>query len=344
MLDAKVRYSPTGSASSVTFDSDMLLEKVQHASIAMLRAATASMGIRRPEVGACLTDLAGACVAYNGSDVPLTCAVGVGTSTAADSTDIEAIEAFYDARKSPVRITISGRTHDGVNSLLAGRGYRAGTPMENWWRPLAGITTKPVSDNIEVMPVTLDDADAWIRTVAAGFRESDAPVDDSKLPATLLDTFYCFGFADGAQPFLVRRNGELAGGGVLHINGDTANLRTTSCRFVHRRNGVQTALLNARLQWALKAGCRFVFSSTAGIGASARNLERFGLQPLSISFLMSRAPAPAVPVAGESNLGAFPPFQVLCEMASDSSSYAYSRSFHPDRLIAASVAPVSSAR
>jgi hypothetical protein len=288
MIDATVRYSPIGSASSLTFDSDMLLENVQHASITMLRAATAAMGTRRPEVGACLTDLAGACVAYNGSDVPLTCAIGVGTSTAADTTDIEAIEAFYDSRKSPVRITISGRTHHGVNSLLASRGYKAGTPMENWWRPLAELTAKSVPDNIEVMPATLEDADLWVRTVAAGFQESDAPVDESQLPARLLDTFYCFGFADGARPFLARRNGEIAGGGVLHINRDTAHLRTTSCRFVHRRNGVQTALLNARLLMAAKDGCRFAFSSTAGIGASARNLERFGLQPLSISFLMSR--------------------------------------------------------
>ena len=127
-----------------------------------------------------------------------------------------------------------------------------------------------------------------MRTVAAGFQESDAPVDESKLPARMLDTFYCFGFADGAQALLVRRNGEVAGGGVLHINGDTAHLRTTSCRFAHRRNGVQTALLTARLQMAVEAGCRFAFSSTEGIGASARNLGRFGLQPLSISFLMSR--------------------------------------------------------
>jgi GNAT superfamily N-acetyltransferase len=267
----------------------MLLEKVQDASVTMLRAATAAMGIRRPEVGACLTDLAGACVAYNGADVPLTCAVGVGTSNAPDAAEIEAIEAFYSSRKSPVRITISGRTHSGVNSLLASRGYKAGKPMENWWRPLSDITAKPVPDNIEVTPATIDDAEAWVRTVAAGFEELDGSVDDSRLQPWLLDTFYCFGFADGAQPFLARRNGEVAGGGVLHINGDTAHLRTTSCRFVHRRNGVQTALLNFRLQWALRAGCRFVFSSTAGIGASARNLERFGLQPLSISFLMSRA-------------------------------------------------------
>lgn len=289
MLDAKVRYSAIGSAGSLTFDSEMLLEKVQHTSISMLKASTAAMSIRRPEVGACLADLAGACVAYNGSDVPLTCAIGVGTSTPADTTDIEAIEAFYNSRKSPVRITISGRTHNGVNSLLASRGYKAGAPMENWWMPLDDITAKTVPDNIEVMPAAIDDSEQWVRTVAAGFQESDGPVDNSKLPAKLLDTFHCFGFADGAQPFLVRRNGELAGGGVLHVNGDTAHLRTTSCRFVHRRNGVQTALLNVRLQSALKAGCRFVFSSTAGIGSSARNLERFGLRPLSISFVMSKA-------------------------------------------------------
>jgi hypothetical protein len=288
MLDAKVRYSAAESSDCLTFDSDMLLEKVQNTSIAMLRTATAAMGVRRPEVGACSAEMAGGCVAYSGSDVPLTCAIGVGTASAIDSKDIAAIEAFYDSRKSPIRIAISGRTHDGVNPLLASRGYKAGVPMENWWRPLADIPDKAVPDNIQVEPATIDDAELWVRTVAAGFQESEAPVDDSTLPPRLLDMFYCFGFADGAQPFLVRRNGEVAGGGVLHINGDTAHLRTTSCRFAHRRNGVQTALLSVRLRLAVSAGCRFVFSSTGGIGASARNLERFGLQPLSISFLMSK--------------------------------------------------------
>jgi acetyltransferase (GNAT) family protein len=288
MLDAKVRYAPTDSPNCLTFDSDMLLEKVQNASIAMLKAATAAMSIRKPGVGACTADLAGACVAFGGSDVPLTRAVGVGTSSAVDTEEIAAIEEFYDARKSPVRIAISGRTRNGVSNLLTNRGYKAGAILENWWRPLPGVTGRPTPENIEVKPATTDEAEVWVRTVAAGFQESDAPVDESQLPPRLLDTFYCFGFAEGAQPFLVRRNGELAGGGVLHINRETAHLRTTSCRFAHRRNGVQTALLSVRLELALKAGCRFVFSSTEGIGASARNLDRFGLKPLSISFLMSR--------------------------------------------------------
>src|ERR1700733_3620047 len=207
MLDAKVKYSATGSTSSLIFDSDMLLEKVQNASINMLRTATAAMGVRKPEVAPCSVDMAGAGVAYSGADVPLTCAIGVGTSSPVDSEGIAAIEACYDYRKSPVRIAISGRTRDGVNRLLAGRGYTAGVPMENWWRPLADMPDREIPDNIQVQAATTEDAEVWVRTVAAGFQESDAPVDDSTLPPRILDTFYCCGFADGAQAFLVRRNG-----------------------------------------------------------------------------------------------------------------------------------------
>src|ERR1700722_6994632 len=161
MLDAKVRYSAAESSDCLTFDSDMLLEKAQNTSIAMLRTATAAMGVRRPEVGACSAEMAGGCVAYSGSDVPLTCAIGVGTSGPIGSDDIAAIEAFYASRNSPVRIAISGRTHDGVNGLLAGRGYTAGVPMENWWKPLADMPGRAIPDNLQVEPASIDDAELW---------------------------------------------------------------------------------------------------------------------------------------------------------------------------------------
>ena len=60
----------------------------------MLRTATAAMGVRKPEVAPCSVDMAGACVAYSDADVPLTCAIGVGTSSPVDSEGIAAIEAF----------------------------------------------------------------------------------------------------------------------------------------------------------------------------------------------------------------------------------------------------------
>ena len=121
--------------------------------------------------------------------------------------------------------------------------------------------------------VAADETDLWIQTVVAGFEEADSPVDENLLSPRLLDMFYCLGFSEGVRPYLAFRDGEPVGGGVLYVDGDTAHLRTTSCRFLHRRHGVQTALLSIRLQEAQNAGCRFVFSSTEGLGASARNLR-----------------------------------------------------------------------
>jgi hypothetical protein len=123
--------------------------------------------------------------------------------------------------------------------------------------------------------------------VAAGFEEQDVPVDETNLSRLTLDTFYCLGFARGAQPFLARVNGEIAGGGVLHITDQKAHLRTTSSRLKYRGLGVQTALVAARLKMAIGSGCKIAFSSTERRGASARNLSRFGFTPFSVSFQMS---------------------------------------------------------
>ena len=50
---------------------------------------------------------------------------------------------------------------------------------------------------------------------------------------------------------------------------------------------VQGALLAFRLDAAIKAGCRFAFSSTDKPGPSSRNLKRFGFRALSTSFTMA---------------------------------------------------------
>ncbi len=247
------------------------------------------MALRRPDVGACFANLAGGCLGFSGTDVPLTRAVGVVTSGAIKSEDVEAVEQFYRSKNAPIRIAMSGLSDESLRTELSKRGYQSGTLMENWWRPVVDLPPPRIAQGIEVRRVTAKEADVWVQTVVAGFEEANSPVDENLLSPSLLDMFYCLGFADGVRAYLALRDGVPVGGSVLYVDGDTAHLRTTSCRFRHRRHGVQTALLSIRLQDAQNAGCRFVFSSTEGLGTSARNLERFGLQPLSISYLMSKA-------------------------------------------------------
>jgi hypothetical protein len=268
-------------------DRSLRLKKLQNMSVSMLRGVTSAMYSRNPSSQPSFVEMSDGYLGFSGPDVPLTRAVGIGTSRRVESDDIIAIEKFYKSRKSPVRIVISERTHPGLEALLKVRGYEAGGYVDNWWRPLTGSREATRSEEIEVTPVTQSEESLWVRTVAAGFQEQDLPFDDALLPSRLLDTFYCLGFAAGARPFLAWRNGQPAGGGVVHIDSNVAHIRTTSCRLMHRSQGVQTALLSARLDAAFKAGCKLAFSSTERAGSSARNLAKFGFRPLSVSFTMT---------------------------------------------------------
>ncbi len=249
------------------------------------------MAVRSPETELSMMEFAGGCLAFSGSDVPLTRAIGVGTAGAIGKDDVLEVETFYKSRNSPIRLVISERTDSTLPQSLKARGYESGVLMQNWWLPLdrepAFAGSGEMGNDIEIVPADLTQADVWVRTVAAGFEEEDSPIDEARIPRRVLDTFFCLGFADGAQPFFVKYKGVIAGGGVLHITGETASIRTTSCRIEHRNQGVQRALLAFRLDAAARAGCRFAFSSTDKPGPSSRNLRRFGFRTLSTSFTMS---------------------------------------------------------
>jgi hypothetical protein len=265
----------------------LLLERLQQLSVTMLRASTTAMAVRNPVTELSLANLAGGCLAFSGTDVPFSRAVGVGTVGSVGEDEVTTVESFYKSRKSAVRLVISERTDPRLPAMLKSKGYESGDFMQNWWLPLQYRTALPTSDEIEISPVSAGDSDLWARTVAAGFEEKDSPVDEARIPSRALDVFYCLGFANGAQAFFARRNGAIAGGGILHIAGEMASIRTTSCRVEHRNTGVQRALLAFRLEAAAKAGCRFAFSSTDRPGSSSRNLRRFGFSALSTSYTMS---------------------------------------------------------
>ena len=204
----------------------LLLEHLQELSITMLKSATSAMAARSPETELSVAELAGGHLAFSGADVPLTRAIGVGTVGPIGEGEVDRVEAFYKVRNAPVRLVISERTDSRLLEMLKARGYESGGFMQNWWLPLDRKPAYTASENIEIVPAALEQAELWVRTVAAGFEEIDAPVDEARIPRRGLDTFYCLGFADGAQPFFAMHKRVIAGGGVLHVTGETASIRT----------------------------------------------------------------------------------------------------------------------
>src|ERR1700730_8206462 len=114
---------------------DLLLEHLQELSITMLKAATNAMGVRSPQTELSVARLAGGCLAFSGTDVPLTRAIGVGTAGEIGKDDVLEVEAFYRSRNSPIRLVMSERTDSALPLMLNARGYESGTLMQNWWLP-----------------------------------------------------------------------------------------------------------------------------------------------------------------------------------------------------------------
>ena len=82
--------------------------------------------------------------------------------------------------------------------------------------------------------------------------------------------------AEGLSRFVARREGVIAGGASLRLGERVALLCGAATLPEHRRRGVQTALLAARLRIAVDAGCDVAVVTTAPGSKSQENVQRQG--------------------------------------------------------------------
>ena len=113
-------------------------------------------------------------------------------------------------------------------------------------------------------------ADIWARTVTQGFYGRD-DVPDEALEIATVNTHT----ADTAC-FLAWAGEEPAGGGAVSLRRGVATFFSTSTRPAFRGQGVQTALIRARLAHAAAAGCDLAMVRTTPGSGSQRNVERAG--------------------------------------------------------------------
>lgn len=78
--------------------------------------------------------------------------------------------------------------------------------------------------------------------------------------------------------YLASVAGEPAGVGVLFIKDGIATLAASATVPTLRNKGVQTALIQKRIQQAMEAGCHLVVGQAAFASVSQKNMERAGLR------------------------------------------------------------------
>jgi GNAT superfamily N-acetyltransferase len=82
--------------------------------------------------------------------------------------------------------------------------------------------------------------------------------------------------AAGAQTYVAFRDGVVAGGASMRTTDGVAQLTGAATAPAHRRRGVQTAPILARLADAAEAGCDIAVVTTAAESKSQQNVQRQG--------------------------------------------------------------------
>jgi hypothetical protein len=125
---------------------------------------------------------------------------------------------------------------------------------------------------VTIEPVTEDNLEEYVRTVAGGFEWPNAWREAAMQGVRTEST-------PGAHRFLARYEGKPAGVGVLRVDEDgIAHVVGGAVIPEFRRKGCHLALVHHRLHLAHELGCPFVMGAASFNSSSFRNQQRAGLR------------------------------------------------------------------
>jgi GNAT superfamily N-acetyltransferase len=247
-----------------------------------VEAAEAANGFRvaravaqaSPGIGAVVEPFLGGCALFGGVGSPMTHALGIGMTGPAAAEELDRMEAFFRERGSPVLIDLCPLAHPSLLELIFSRGYRViefNNLMIRRIRP--GELPPPVlPDSVTVSVAGEGDLETWGRTVARGFQERD-DIDDAFVEMLA-------GTSLASQCYLARRGPDAIAGGAMSIQSGIAYFFGDATVLAARGRGAQSALIQARLADAGRAGCDLAMACVVPGTASHRNYERAGFELL----------------------------------------------------------------
>jgi len=219
-----------------------------------------------PDVQAEVITIAGGVAICMGKNA-LNIAVGMGMSEVVTADDIDQLEAFFGAHQIPVPIVVTAFTDESLLNQLYQRGYGVVDFNTAYTHDLQSIPDN--QSDVVVKPIDDSQKDVWVQTVTDISPEDG--VTDTKLAEIVTER-------PETICFLATLDGVPAGASALSLRGDSAICYFSATRTGFRNRGVQTATIQARLQYAKSQGCEMVLATSNPGVQSMRNLLRAGFQ------------------------------------------------------------------
>ena len=251
--------------------------RIERAEVRFLADCSEATQARRGDTVGFARPLAGGVASFAETDSPFNKVAGLGFEGVPDVDALDQIERAFAERGAPVQVELCQLADPSVGAFLTGRGYR----LESYENVLGRRPSGPV-DGVtgKVRPCRDDELEAWLSAVA----DASLVVDTEGLPShedfSREKLVTALRDMAGVRRYLVLRDGEIAGGASFRVTGGIAQFTGAATVPAHRRRGVQTALLRARLSAAAVAGCDLAVVTTQPGSKSHENVQRQGFDLL----------------------------------------------------------------
>ncbi|MDI3286346.1 GNAT family N-acetyltransferase [Polyangium sp. 15x6] len=275
------------------FASTNLAARIEEAECGLL-ADSVDVALRRhPETRPFAIPLAGGIATFSAPNSPLNKVAGLGFAGPLDEAALVAVEQAFAERGSPVQVEIANLADPSIARELTLRGYVLQGFENVLGRSLPASPEAPRAPVVDVQPSPLSELSAWTDVVVTGFASPDTQgvASHESFPRELLENVMLdMASASGFSRYLARRDGVVAGAASLRLAKGVAQLCGAATLPEHRRRGVQSALLAARLEIAAKAGCDVAVVTTQPGSKSQENVQRQGFELLYTRAVLVRSP------------------------------------------------------
>jgi GNAT superfamily N-acetyltransferase len=235
----------------------------------------------RPHIGSAVEPIAGGHMIFAGLGSPIGRAVGMGFDRPVTEADFEQLEDFYFSRQAPSQLDYCPLTDISLLEIARKRGYGIVELNNVLARKLdPSETFPPAPAGFIIRPGKGEEALAFSTIVRQSFFPDGgepAGFDEMMTPLFAFPGAITF-VAEANEAEAPSENGKLVatGAGLIVPEHRIVALFGAGTLKPYRGRGLQTAILQKRLEVAAQAGCEYAVIVTQGGTTSMRNAERLG--------------------------------------------------------------------
>jgi ribosomal protein S18 acetylase RimI-like enzyme len=256
--------------------------------------ARASEAACRRTLGAAsfVIPVAGGVATFAEEGSPFNKVAGLGFGGVPSAAALDEIERAFAACGAPVQIELPHLADPAIGAALTERGYRLVSFENVLGLVIEGEPERATPPGVEVRPSGDDEFGPWLDVVVDGFAHPDTQGVPSheEFPREILERAVRDFVGAGVMRYVALRDGVIAGGASVRMAEGVAQLTGAATAPAHRRRGVQSALLSARLTDAAAGGCDIAVVTTQPASKSQENVQRRGFGLLYTRAVLVKQP------------------------------------------------------